>query len=139
MAAPEGKPVLHSVNEITISKKSTRNGWVSLLQCYRHLDPVPVEKQAQLCITADVKILYKNKNGSFKLLNGPYHRRFLDGYFPFHLTLKVIYPNTHLKYIKSKPQSQPGFKIRHSKNTLIIDTYFTGKLNTEIEFKHSIQ
>ena len=168
---PTDKPALHSVNEITISPQSIKTGWVNLMQCYQHLDPVPemevvynyknirklrviktknielafvkgqsvqlvnVVKNAQLCVTSEVRIFYKNKDGSYKLVNGPFYRRFLDSYFPFHLTLKVNYPSTQLKFIYSKPNPQFGFKVKQSNNTLLIDSYFTGKLYTEIIFK----
>ena len=94
-----------------------------------------VLKNAQLCVSTEVRIFYKNKDGSFKLVNGPFHRQFLDSYFPFHLTLKVAYPSTLLEFSGSKPKAQPGFVIKHSNNTLVIDSYFTGKLYTEISFK----
>lgn len=168
---PTGKPALHSANEITISAQSIKTGWVNLMQCYHHLDPVPemevvynyknmrklsviktknierafvkgqsvqlenVVKNAQLCVSSEVRIFYKNKDGSFKLVNGPFHRQFLDSYFPFHLTLKVNYHSTQLKFINSKPNPQPGFEVKQSNNTLLIDSYFTGKLYTEIFFK----
>ena len=171
IASPTDKPALHSVNEITISRQSIKTGWVDLLQCYQHLDPVPemevvynyknmrklriiksqnieqafvkdqsvqlenVQKNAQLCVATEVRIFYKNKDGSFKLVNGPFHRQFLDSYFPFHLTLKVNYPSTQLKFINSKPKPQFGFIVKQSDNTLLIDSYFTGKLYTEIIFK----
>lgn len=171
IAPAKNKPALHSINEITISPQSLKTGWVDLLQCYQHLDPVPemevvynyknmrklkiiksknieqafikgqsvqlenVQRNSQLCISTEVKNFYKNKNGYFKLKNGPYHRKFLDGYFPFHLTLKVNYPSTLLKFISSKPKSQFGFVLNQSDNTILIDSYFTGKLYTEITFK----
>ena len=94
-----------------------------------------VLKDAQLCVSTEVRIFYKNKDGSFKLVNGPFHRQFLDSYFPFHLTLKVTYPSTLLEFISSKPKAQSGFVIKQSSNTLLIDSYFTGKLYTEITFK----
>ena len=94
-----------------------------------------VLRDAQLCISTEVRIFYKNKDGSFKLVNGPFHRQFLDSYFPFHLTLKVNYPSTQLKFINSKPKPQFGFVVKHSDNTLLIESYFTGKLYTEIIFK----
>ena len=94
-----------------------------------------VLRNAQLCISTEVRIFYKNKDGSFKLVNGPFHRKFLDSYFPFHLTLKVNYPSKQLKFVSSKPKPQFGFDIKQSYNTLLIDSYFTGKLYTEIIFK----
>jgi hypothetical protein len=94
-----------------------------------------VLKNAQLCISSEVRIFYKNKNGTYQLVNGPFHRQFLDSYFPFHLTLKINYPSTQLKFVKSKPKAQFGFIVKQSDNTLMIDSYFTGKLYTEIIFK----
>ena len=94
-----------------------------------------VLKNAQLCVSTEVRIFYKNKDGSFKLMNGPFHRQFLDSYFPFHLTLKINYPSTQLKFVSSKPKNQFGFVVKQSDNTLLIDSYFTGKLYTEITFK----
>lgn len=171
ITAQAGKPTLHSVNKITIHSQSMQTGWVDLMQCYQHLDPVPemevvynykdirelkiinhnnidkayvrgqsiqlenIINNAQLCISCEVRILYKNKDGSYKLVNGPFHRQFLDSYFPFHLTLKVNYPSIQLKFIDSKPKSQAGFKLKQTYNNLLIDSYFTGKLYTEIFFK----
>jgi len=171
IVSPTGKPALHSINEITISPQSINTGWVDLLQCYQHLDPVPemevvykykamrklritksknidlamvkgqsvqlenVLKNAQLCVVTEARIFYENKNGSYQLVNGPFHRQFLDSYFPFHLTLKVNYPSSLLEFIDSKPKSQIGFIVKQSDNTLLIDSYFTGKLYTEIIFK----
>ena len=94
-----------------------------------------VLKNAQLCVRTEVRIFYKNKDGSYKLVNGPFHRQFLDSYFPFHLTLKINYPTTQLKFISSKPKPQFGFVVKRADNTLVIDSYFTGKLYTEITFK----
>jgi len=94
-----------------------------------------VLKNAQLCVSADVRIFYKKKDGSYQLINGPFHRQFLDSYFPFHLTLKINYPSALLKFISSKPKPQFGFVVKHIDNTLLIDSYFTGKLYTEITFK----
>jgi len=94
-----------------------------------------VLKNAQLCVSADVRIFYKKKDGSYQLINGPFHRQFLDSYFPFHLTLKINYPSARLKFISSKPKPQFGFVVKLSDNMLLIDSYFTGKLYTEITFK----
>lgn len=168
---PTDKPPLHSINDITISPQSLQSGWVGLIQCYEHLDPVPdmevtyqykamrkltitkshqieqarvkgqsvqmsnVGKNAQLCISAEVRIFYKNKDESYRLVNGPFHRQFLDSFFPYHLTLKVNYPSSQLTFVNSKPPSQPGFKVEQTINSLLIDSVFTGKLYTELTFR----
>jgi len=170
LKAPE-KPVLHSINIITISQKSINDGWVNLEQCYKNLDPVAeteivyrykkmrnlrvtskhniesvrvegqsvqlknITNNAGLCVKADVRIFYKNPNGSFSLVNGPFHHKFLDGYYPYHVTLKINYPSSLLKLINTKPEIQAGFTLNKSENVILIDTYFEGILNTEITFQ----
>lgn len=168
--APD-KPILHSLNIITISKNSIDDGWVKLEQCYKHLDPVPhaevvyryksmrglsvtskhniemvlikgqsvqltnISSEARLCIKAEVRIFYKNPEGTFSLVNGPFHRKFLDGYYPYHVTLKIKYPSSLLKLVQTKPEVQAGFNIEKSENAILIDSYFEGMLNTEIIFQ----
>ena len=168
---PPGKPVLHSINVLTVSQNSIENGWVLLEQCYKHLDPVPnaevvyryksmrglritsnrnietaqvkgqsvqltnVTQKAELCIKAEVRIFYNNPNGTFSLVNGPFYRKFLDGYYPYHVTLKIVYPSSLLVLIKTKPDMQDGFNIEKSEDVILIDSYFEGILNTEIIFQ----
>ena len=165
------KPVLHSLNVLTISQDSIENGWVLLEQCYKHLDPVPdaevvyryksmrdlrvtskrnietvlvkgqsvqltnITSKAELCVKAEVRIFYKNPNGTFSLINGPFHRKFLDGYYPFHVTLKINYPSSLLKIVQTKPEVQAGFNIKKSDNVILVDSFFEGMLNTEIIFQ----
>lgn len=172
LVEPPKKPVLHSINTLTLSQDSIENGWVLLEQCYKHLDPVPdtevvyryksmrdlrviskrnieaalvegqsvqltnITRNAELCVKAEVRVFYKNTNGTFSLFNGPFHRKFLDGYYPFHLTLKIDYPSSLLKLVQTKPGAQAGFNIKQSGNVIIIDSYFEGMLNTEIIFSH---
>lgn len=94
-----------------------------------------VKDNAEICVSTEVRILYKNKNSSFSLINGPYHRRFLDGYYPYHVSLIINYPEHLLSFISSTPKIQDGFSITKENNKLIIDTYFEGILNTEIIFE----
>lgn len=165
------KPVLHSINALTISQNSIDNGWVLLEQCYKHLDPVPntevvynyksmrglsitsksniesavvngqsvrltnITKNASLCVKAEIRIFYSNPDGTFSLLNGPFYRKFLDGYYPYRVTLTVNYPSSLLKLIKTKPVAQAGFNVKKTENTILIDTHFEGMLNTEIIFQ----
>lgn len=92
-----------------------------------------IGKNATLCVDAEVRNFYQNEDKSFSLVNGPYHRKFLDSYFPYHLTMNIQYPEG-LRFISSKPKTQKGFKIKQGKNTLDLDTWFEGKLNTEFRF-----
>ena len=92
-----------------------------------------VQKDAKLCISGEVGILHKTPAG-FVLRNGPFHRQFLDGYYPMHVTLDIQYPESHLAIREIKPSPQPGFSITKSSNRVLIDTWFEGKLNTEVRF-----
>ena len=93
-----------------------------------------IQKNARLCITAEVRNFYQNEDKSFSLVNGPYHRKFLDGYFPYHLSMEIQFAN-QLHFVNSSPQKQKGFDIKETKNKLKVDTLFEGKLNTEFRFK----
>lgn len=166
-----GKPVLHSLNKLVIYPSSIDDGWVSLSQCYRNLDPVAasevvyqyramrdlkivsyknigaakikeqsiqlteVNKAAELCVSARVRIFYSNPDGTFSLINGPFHRRFLDGFFPYHLTLEVEYPVSRLELKQTIPAEQPGFNVeQEGAGKLLLDVIFEGILNVELVF-----
>ena len=167
---PPAKPILHSLNSLTVFASSLADGWISLSQCYKNLDPVAdaeivyrykamrelkivkyrnidkariegqsiqlknVRKQAELCVTASVRILYQNLDGSYSLVNGPFHRKFLDGYYLYHLTLEVIYPASKLKLKQIVPAEQPGFAVERQSGKLRVESVFEGILNVEIVF-----
>jgi hypothetical protein len=46
-----------------------------------------VEPGARLCLSAQTRALRNTGNGYFNLVNGPYMRKFLDGYYPMRVTL----------------------------------------------------
>ena len=92
-----------------------------------------VQKNARLCISAEVGILHSTPTG-FVLRNGPFHRQFLDGFYPMHVTLDIHYPESRLTIREIKPSPQPGFTVTHFSNRVLIDAWFEGKLNTEVHF-----
>ncbi|MDH5518715.1 MAG: hypothetical protein OEY36_13010 [Gammaproteobacteria bacterium] len=94
-----------------------------------------VGHNSELCVSANVRIFYQNLDLSFSLINGPYHRRFLDGYYPFRVSLSVAYPETLLLVKKIIPEKQLGFSVNHAAGTIAIDTLFKGILKTEIIFE----
>ena len=94
-----------------------------------------VSRNAELCISAEVNIFRKDKDNTYKLVNGPFHRKFFDGYYPYHISLNITYPSSGLQLIKSTPQAQQGFNINTSENNIQIETYFEGILTTELLFK----
>ena len=94
-----------------------------------------ITHNAELCIKAEVRIFNKNKNGGFSLINGPFHLKFLDGYYPYHVTFKINYPSSLLKFMVSKPKAQAGFNIKQSEDMIFIDSHFEGILNIELLFQ----
>lgn len=94
-----------------------------------------VGDMAEICIRALVRNFYQNPDKTFSLVNGPYHRRFLDGYYPYHLSLTVNFTGLDLRLIRTIPARQAGFEALISHQSLSIDTLFEGKLNTELVFE----
>lgn len=93
-----------------------------------------VRKAAKLCVSAMVRIFYQNSDGSYSLRNGPFHRKFLDGYFPFQLTMEVVYPVDILRVMHTMPSAQPGFRVEQGSGRVVMEGIFEGILNTEIVF-----
>jgi len=93
-----------------------------------------IERGAQLCVMAQVRIFYTNPDGSFSLVNGPFQRKFLDGYYPMHVSLEVKFPLDTLLYTGISPEPQPGFIVQHTDNRMTIDAWFRGKLFMHINF-----
>lgn len=93
-----------------------------------------VEAGARLCVSADIRNFYKQSDNTYLLINGPYHRKFFDGYYPLNVKLDIIFPENLLDIIKVNPEKQPGFNIVQSANRLTINALFEGKLITEVTF-----
>ena len=92
-----------------------------------------IQKKARLCVTAEVRNFYQNEDKTFSLVNGPYHRKFLDGYYPYHLSMDIKFAK-NLRFLYSIPKVQAGYDVQQGKNSLKLDTWFEGKLNTEFRF-----
>jgi len=93
-----------------------------------------IGKGASLCVIAQVQILMPTKDGGFRLRNGPYFRKFLDGYYPFHLKLKINYPSSTLSLQTTTPSQQSGFNVLRDDGKVIMDAWFEGKLAVEARF-----
>ena len=96
---------------------------------------INVKPGARLCLSAQIRAFRNTGNGYFNLTNGPYMRKFLDGYYPMRVTLAIDYPPQTLKLIDIAPQVQPGFKINTHKGAIRIHTVFEGELQTLIQFE----
>lgn len=93
-----------------------------------------VKPGARLCLTAFTRAL-RLEDGRIRLVNGPYMRRFLDGYYPMRVTLEVEYPSAVLRVVYVEPAPQPGLAVSEAPGRLRLDALFEGELRTEIAFE----
>jgi hypothetical protein len=87
---------------------------------------------AELCISADVQVLQPLGAGRYEIRSGPFHRRFLDGYYPLQLDYRVSYPPELLQVEAVQPAAQPGFSVVQQPGALQIDTLFEGRLTVRV-------
>lgn len=92
-----------------------------------------VGADARLCVSAEVNIM-QAVDGGFVLRSGPYHRRFLDGYYPLHLTLEVGYSGDLLRLDNVSPPRREGFEYQSTPGKVTVDTWFVGRLFVEMRF-----
>ena len=90
---------------------------------------------ARLCLSAQTRALRSTGPGAFNLVNGPYLRRFLDGYYPMRVTLEVDYPQQTLRLTAVSPSPQPGLTVDERPGSIRLDALFEGELRTLIEFR----
>jgi hypothetical protein len=83
---------------------------------------------------AEVNVVEQKDAGRYMINSGPYYQQFLDGYYPYHVSLTVNYPAYLLDISRVTPEAQPLFRVFPGNNQLAIDTWFEGVLNIEIEF-----
>ncbi len=93
-----------------------------------------VTASAFVCVAAEVQLLENTAEDSYVLSYGPYYRRFLDGYYPYHVTVIIDYPERHLRYADVSPIPRPLFELVKQPGKLIMDTWFEGVLLVNITF-----
>lgn len=89
---------------------------------------------ALLCIEGESQALQQLSAGHYRLRNGPYMRRFLDGYYPMRVALAIDYPADLLQLVGQSPASQPGFNVSRDGASLSVDATFEGRLITCFDF-----
>ncbi len=96
-----------------------------------------VGKGAVLCVQADVQVLQRLPDKTYVIQNGPYHRRFLDGFYPYHVSLTVHYSKHEIQLRRVLPEEQDGFSVKQNKDGLSIDSWFKGNLRISLEFREN--
>jgi hypothetical protein len=93
-----------------------------------------IQHEALLCLSTESRALSSDAPGSYVLRNGPYQRRFLDGFYPMRVSNSVNLGDSGLKFVSMEPPAQPGFNLHLGANEMGFDTWFEGKLVTNIRF-----
>lgn len=94
-----------------------------------------IGKAARLCIRAETRTLEANEDGSFSLHNGPFMRRFLDGYYPMRVSMDIEMPEDYLRFVGTSPTDQNGFRVWENAQGVHFDAWFEGRLHTEVRFE----
>ena len=93
-----------------------------------------IEPGSRLCLAAQTRALRDTGGGYFNLNNGPYMRKFLDGYYPMRVTLDIDYPAALLKLVDISPQATAGLSMKESPGQIHMDALFEGELRTLVQF-----
>ena len=93
-----------------------------------------VNPGAELCLSGETRVVVPQPEGGFLVRNGPFMRRFLDGFYPMHVRLEILLPPGYWTLVRSQPPGQPGFEIVRHAHGLDVDAWFEGELRTEFYF-----
>jgi len=96
-----------------------------------------IQENAHLCVRAWTRALRANGDGSYSLRNGPFMRRFLDGYYPMRVSMQIEFASSGLHLVAMKPQRQQGFEVTEREGYLAFDAWFEGSLKTEFLFRQN--
>jgi len=93
-----------------------------------------VQPQAKLCLKAESQALQRIGPGKLKLRNGPFMRRFLDGFYPMKVSLKIQWPSQLIELAAYTPEPGNSGKVVSRQNSISWEAVFEGKLYTEFTF-----
>ena len=93
-----------------------------------------VSTTAGLCINAESRVVSTLPGNGFVVRNGPFMRKFLDGYYPMHVRLEIILPPGEWVLAGSEPAGQPGFTVTQIPGGIVAEAWFEGKLETAFHF-----
>lgn len=88
-----------------------------------------IESGGKICISAESRALRRKGDNRYMLQNGPYMRRFLDGYYPMQISMRLSVPET-IRLMEAEPESQPGLEVHFQGRTASLKGWFEGILYT---------
>ena len=133
-AVPRSQVLYHQTRTRNLSILSQENIEEARVEGHT-VQLIGVEQGASICMRARMRALEFNEDGSFSLRGGPYMRRFLDGYYPMHVSMNIEIPRDYLRFMYTRPRQQDGFKVHETAEGLDVETWFEGKLYTEVRFE----
>lgn len=92
-----------------------------------------VHRGARICIGAESRALSALDEGRYELRNGPFMRRFLDGYYPMRVSMTIHHPE-EVRLAGYEPAPQPGFEVVPEAGRVAMNAWFEGKLYTRFRF-----
>lgn len=93
-----------------------------------------ISRGASLCVSARVLAIRPDPDTEGYLVeNGPFMRRFLDGYYPMQVKLVVDWPAGLLSFAASRPAPRPGLRIEASDSGVLLEAHFEGRLFSQLQ------
>jgi hypothetical protein len=92
-----------------------------------------IGKDSSLCLAAESLALTAKDDGRYRLDNGPFMRRFLDGYYAMRVSQKIDLADSGLAFSGISPEVQPGFAVAVTEESIDFDAWFEGRLLTRVE------
>ena len=96
-----------------------------------------IEAHARLCLQVESRALVSLRGDAFRLKNGPFMRRFLDGYYPMRVSLEISYPASLIKLQAIRPLPGHAGSLQHDSGQIVWDSWFKGRLFTEFDFQQA--
>ena len=96
-----------------------------------------VGEGAKICLGLRTKSLYPQPDGTYHISNGPFMRKFLDGYYPMHVSMEIVLKSKKIHFYDITPAQQAGFAVAVLPRIIEFDAWFEGRLTTLIRFKPS--
>jgi hypothetical protein len=92
-----------------------------------------IREASKVCARLETRALHPLGMQTYELRNGPFMRRFLDGYYPLQLSLQVEYPS-QLELVDYAPENQPGCIVSSTPGVVDVEALFEGELRTRFRF-----
>ncbi len=95
-----------------------------------------IRKGATLCVQAESKAIESLPgDAGFLVENGPFMRRFLDGYYPMQVELVIEWPAGLLELVETVPAEQPGYAVAQNDHSVTIRAHFEGRLVSQVRLE----